>query len=75
MPDSFNEFLLDYAINFEHHLNSTAPNKRLRAGQVFFNLLAERRPDVADSIRGSEFDPFYHEDVSDETMQKVELLW
>lgn len=73
--DSFNEFLLDFAINFEHHLNSTAPNKALRAGQMFFNMLAERRPDVADSIRGSEFDPFYQDEVAEETMNKVELLW
>lgn len=72
---SFNQFLLDYAVNFEHHLKSTAPNKRLRAGQVFFTLLYDERPDVADSIRGSEFDPFYHDEVSDEILEKVELLW
>ena len=75
MRNSFNEFLLDFAINYEHHINSTVPTKTLRAGQMFFNLLSERRPDIADAIRGSEFDPYYQEEVSDETMDKVELLW
>lgn len=37
-----------------------------REGQTYFNVLAEHRPDLTDGknpIRGSEFDPFYRDEV------------
>lgn len=30
-----------------------------RNGQVAFNTLAQMRPDLAEQVRGSDFDPFY----------------
>lgn len=30
-----------------------------RAGQATFNLLVRVRPDLAEMVRGSDFDPFY----------------
>lgn len=30
-----------------------------RYGQAFFNVLAEKRPDISEVIRGTELDPFY----------------
>jgi len=53
----------------------TPPNKLLRLGQFYFTMLLAIRPDVADSIAGSEFDPFYHNELSSELHDKVELLW
>ena len=53
----------------------TPPNKLLRLGQFYFTMLVAIRPDVADSIAGSEFDPFYHDELSSELHDKVELLW
>lgn len=34
-------------------------NGTLRWGQALFNALYELFPEVADSIRGGEYDPFY----------------
>jgi len=53
----------------------TPPNKLLRLGQFYYTMLVAIRPDVADSIAGSEFDPFYHDELSSELHDKVELLW
>lgn len=72
---SYNEFLADLAIQYEEHRRATPPNKLLRLGQFYFTLLVSVRPDVADSIAGSEFDPFYHDELSSELHEKVELLW
>lgn len=30
-----------------------------RAGQTYFNVLADLRPDLADQVRGTDLDPFY----------------
>ncbi len=30
-----------------------------RAGQTLFNVLYEHRPDLAEQIRGTQFDPFH----------------
>jgi len=72
---SYNAFLADFAIQYEAHLKVTPPNKLLRLGQFYYTMLVAIRPDVADSIAGSEFDPFYHEELSSELHDKVELLW
>jgi hypothetical protein len=34
-----------------------------RLGQAYFNVLADANPALADSIRGSDLDPFYNDDV------------
>ena len=72
---SYNTFLADFAIQYEAHMKVTPPNKLLRLGQFYFTMLLAIRPDVADSIAGSEFDPFYHSELSSELHDKVELLW
>lgn len=33
--------------------------KNWRVGQAAFNVLADLRPDLAEHVRGSNFDPFY----------------
>jgi len=45
-----------------------------RVGQAFFNILYVNYPEVADSIRGSEYDPFHLDSVSDATQDKVAEL-
>jgi len=72
---SYNTFLADLAIQYDAHMKVTPPNKLLRLGQFYFTMLLAIRPDVADSIAGSEFDPFYHNELSSELHDKVELLW
>ncbi|MCK5788963.1 MAG: hypothetical protein KAH32_08185, partial [Chlamydiia bacterium] len=34
----------------------------LRRGQAFFNIMYERYPELADSIRATEYDPFHVDD-------------
>jgi hypothetical protein len=46
----------------------------LRAGQVAFNELYATDPATADSIRGSEFDPFYDDSKLGAFYEKVKEL-
>jgi hypothetical protein len=53
-----------------------APN--LRFGQVYFNLLNELRPDLANEMRGTELDPFHLKflrDVPEATEKFVMDRW
>jgi hypothetical protein len=53
-----------------------APN--LRFGQVYFNLLNDLRPDLADELRGTELDPYYlrlTKDVPETTEKFVMEKW
>jgi hypothetical protein len=47
----------------------------LRIGQVYFGLLEELRPDLAEKLRGSPHDPFYKTEVPIEAEQLVEKEW
>ena len=42
-------------------LSETYPSE-WRKGQSFFNALYELHPEVADKIRGTDLDPFHHDD-------------
>jgi hypothetical protein len=46
-------------VNEAANVHYTYPH--LRLGQCIFNILYEKYPLVADSIRGTEYDPFYKE--------------
>jgi hypothetical protein len=72
---SYNEFLADLAIEYETLRRITPPNKLSRLGQFYLEMLMTKRPAVADSIAGSEFDPRFQDELSDELHEKVELLW
>ena len=54
--NEFSEFCL--AINDK----TKNMSKDMRHGQLLFNLLHERFPDVANSIRGTSIDPFYRDE-------------
>lgn len=46
-----------------------------RFGQLFFNVLHEVRPDIANKIRATDLDPFFDDEVQLETLQEVENSW
>jgi len=41
-------------------VESLVANKKYRAGQAMFNVLYETHPTLANSIRGTEADPFHN---------------
>jgi len=43
-----------------------------RYGQAFFNALYELFPNIADSIRGSNIDPFYRDDNVEKCIKYLE---
>jgi hypothetical protein len=48
--------------------------KDMRFGQILFNALSEVRPDIAERIRGTIFDPFFKEaaTMNPDTFIKIE---
>lgn len=46
-----------------------------RAGQAFFNVLHEIRPDIANDIRGTAFDPFHRNDRIPKFLYHVASVW
>lgn len=47
----------------------------IRAGQAYFNLLMQVRPDIATKMRGSLVDPFYKHRVTEVVRQFVAEHW
>lgn len=48
----------DFVLAVERYIYHDAPDT-WRAGQSAFNLLVRVRPDLAELVRGSDFDPFH----------------
>lgn len=69
---SYNEFIANASINYENVKKLGSP---LRYGQVYFVMLSKRYPEIAEQIRATPFDPFYHEEMSPEAHAFVESLW
>lgn len=46
-----------------------------RFGQLFFNVLHDVRPDIADKIRATDLDPFFDDEVQLETLEEVKNSW
>ena len=46
-----------------------------RFGQAVFNYLYLVRPDIADKIRATEYDPFHRTFVDDVIWARIESLW
>lgn len=46
-----------------------------RFGQLFFNVLNEVRPDIADKIRATDLDPFFDDEVKLETLEEIKNSW
>jgi len=49
-------------------------NNSWRRGQCFFNALLIMFPEVAEFIRGTEYDPFYNNDIIDKCKAKITKL-
>ena len=53
---TYNEFLADFAIGYERHLETSAPNTTKRLGRYFTDLLESVRPDVAEALKELDVD-------------------
>lgn len=69
---SFNDFLADVSIQYERQ-KGDYPHQRY--GQMYFNMLAEVRPDIAERIQHSSLDPFYKDSADSLTHMFVESNW
>lgn len=67
---TFSDFCIKVAREF-----SQFGHESQRYGQWFYNDLSLVNPALAEHIRGSKYDPFYKERISDETMQYLALMW
>lgn len=52
-----------------------AKNHDWRYGQSVFNVLLTYRPDLAEKIRGTDLDPFYSDNLSDELHEWLYCHW
>lgn len=55
----------------DHATDMLIENKSWRWGQSLFNALHKSHPKIADSIRGTEYDPFY---LSDRSQSMLDYL-
>lgn len=46
-----------------------------RVGQAFFNILNMEFPEIANKIRSSHLDPFFHDSVADDVVAEVVRLY
>jgi len=66
---TYERFVQKVFASYEH------PANQKRLGQVFFNKLHKERPDVAEKIQGTLFDPFYQEYIHQKVYDQVRRLW
>jgi hypothetical protein len=54
-------------MTFPEYLHVVAGRKAMepswRMGQTYFNVLREERPDLANKIRATAYDPFYNDEL------------
>lgn len=54
------ETFSDFCVAVDRYTHEDMPGS-WRVGQGAFNLLCRLRPDLAELVRGSDFDPFYQD--------------
>lgn len=69
---SYNTFIANVSINYEMIKKA---GSALRYGQVYFVMLDDLYPEIANKIRNTPLDPFYHGKASTDTHDFVESLW
>lgn len=69
---SYNTFIANVSINYEMIKKAGSP---LRYGQVYFVMLDDLFPEIADKVRDTPYDPFYHQSASSEAHAFVEAIW
>ena len=47
----------------------------LRRGQIHFNVLCDLHPTLAESVRGSDLDPFYRDDLVPAFLEHIQKAW
>lgn len=62
---------------YEQYLYALRTGNRdeIRLGQLYFNMLANREPDIAAAIRGTVHDPFHRDAISRPVEERVMELW
>ena len=79
-----NSLLADNSnLNFDAYLEAVkeryaavrAAGADLRFGQFLFNELASDRPAVANKLRATKNDPFYHEEVPPSVLEAIAEVW
>jgi hypothetical protein len=72
---TYNEFLADFAIGYERHLETSAPNTTKRLGRYFTDLLESVRPDVAEALKELDSDFPERDAVTTDDHARIESLW
>lgn len=70
---TFQQFMTKMYDGSIHAMDERYGNQRL--GQWFFSYLSAIRPDIAEELRGSLYDPFAKNYISDEVETFVRLRW
>ncbi len=65
---------MTYEQYLRHCHHATIP-EGWRVGQFFFNVLYDNRPDLAETVRGTELDPFHDDTRISGFLQFVESNW
>lgn len=52
-----------------------ASKDEYRYGQAVFNALSHARPDIAQNLAGTMLDPFFKDEVSEQTWNYIFLRW
>ena len=68
-PATYEEFL--HEVNDLHFVMGG----HWRLGQCYFNQLKARRPDLAEQLRASLYDPYFKEEIHKDTHDWVERKW
>lgn len=56
-------------------LHGHPTNREQRLGQVYFNVLLSIRPDIAEKMRGTMFDPFHRDEIHPKVRDFVLTHW
>ena len=70
---------IDKNINYDKFLQLVEKYQKSvkdwRYGQAYFNILSSVRPELAELIRGSMYDPFHKDEVSDQIHTYIKSKW
>jgi len=66
-------------MTYEEYLTRALTRRELnpteRLGQVYYNVLADVRPDLGDEVRGTSHDPFYKDEVVPAFLDWARFNW
>lgn len=56
-------------------ISSRTPSHGLRRGQQFYNFLSIHRPEVSTKLLNTELDTYEHMFLSQDTLDKIRVIW